>query len=169
MADLLLMEFVKNGIHLPDGLRTKCQQANDVISRHEGLFMEKHHRGDMSTSIEVESGMLKDAVDKIPSADIRAIVRSHVRRASTVGKACLQVTPDIVDIILNICPSAPLRKKVMSVNSELDMPLVDDFEAVFDKRAELATVQGCRSFADLSLKDSTMCKDQGKYPAKMTG
>lgn len=144
-AMVLLHDFEKSGIHLPSKKREEFIHLSDLIIHLGRNFIQQNPR----------------AIDtvKIPVSELTGIPihQTHVKN----GFAYIPTDSPQAQTILKYAKNEQVRKQVYQSIYSATEESIDTLESLMKTRAQLATLVGNSSFAELHLQDK-MAKNPGK-------
>ncbi|ORZ18083.1 hypothetical protein BCR42DRAFT_325591 [Absidia repens] len=139
-AIVFLRDFEKSGIHLPDAERSQFVELSDRIIQLGREFIQRNPRG--ITQV------------KIPKQDLDGVGQSLSHTVNPKdGHAYLSTSSMDCQLVLKYAKNDNVRKQVYESLNSANKESVMILEWLMQTRAELATLVGQPSYADLQLQD----------------
>jgi intermediate peptidase len=153
VATLLLQDFEKSGVHMDLESRQKFIELNDSILKLGQEFS-------LNATPSEQTITFKDAfksLDGVPSALLTGLCRRSGGKTAVVP-----TNSEIALVLLRSAKSDAARRDLFLAMNSASKSQVETLESMLKKRAELATLLGKDSYAQMYLVDK-MVETPGKF------
>jgi intermediate peptidase len=149
VAQLLLADFEKSGIHMPQATRERFVDLNDKILELGQMFASSAFPS--VNAIEIENASKK--MEGVPREIMDHVVGRGLKESRQKDLAIVSTTSMAAMMVLKMARDEQVRKLMfVGMNSAAEWQ-VDILEKLLKTRGELASLLGKKSYADMYLGD----------------
>lgn len=145
VADLLLTDFEKSGIHMPVKSRNRFVALNDTIQQLGQQFSNSAFPHEQTVTFDNAYVEL----DGVP----RRVVKSLVEETNSSNTAVVHVDSEIANLILRTARNPETRSRMFSAMNSASTGQIQTLEELLKARADLANLLEKESYAQYFLKD----------------
>jgi intermediate peptidase len=150
VADLLLQDFEKSGIHMAPKERGRFVDLHDQILRLGHEFTQKAHSSQAYIDVQ---GDAWETLQGLRNDLIRGLIRNTPATVELQGKTRIPTSGKIAQTVLSQCRNEQARKQMyIGMNTASEEQLAT-LENMLRLRSELATLLGKNSYAQVFLAD----------------